>query len=184
MALPSSILTHLHNVTKNWSRLDQVFISDHSTELIEVCNTKTHFRSINMDHLPIVMQLNLKIELTPLSATCNFQEIDWEKFRTTLETQLIKLGTPTVIKNQQQLNAHCDKLTTAIQTTIEAEVPITTICPKSKRWWTKELTQLCRCMNKLGRISYKYRNDPSHPVHLEHKESTKTYSCMLENTKQ
>ena len=79
---------------------------------------------------------------------------------------------------------HCDELTTAIQTAIEVEVPITTICLKSKRWWTKELTQLCRCMNKLGRISYKYRNNPSHPVHLEHKESTKTYSCMLENTKQ
>ena len=39
-------------------------------------------------------------------------------------------------------------------------------------------------MNKLGRISYKYRNDPTHPVHLELKESSKTYSCMLENTKQ
>ena len=72
MALPSSIPTHLHNITKRWSRLDQVFISDHSAELIEVCDTETHFQSINMDHLPIVTQLNLKIELTPLSTTHNF----------------------------------------------------------------------------------------------------------------
>ena len=72
MALPSCIPTHLHNITKRWLRLDQVFISDHSIELIEVCDTKTHFRSINTDHLPVVMQLNLKIEVTPLSTTCNF----------------------------------------------------------------------------------------------------------------
>ena len=65
MALPNGIPTHLHNITKRWLRLDQVFISDHSTELIKVCDTETHFRSINTDHLPIVMQLNLKIELTP-----------------------------------------------------------------------------------------------------------------------
>jgi len=43
MALPRSIPTHLHNVTKKWSRLDQVFISDHSTELIESCDTETRF---------------------------------------------------------------------------------------------------------------------------------------------
>jgi len=43
MALPGGIPTHLHNVTKKWSRLDQVFILDHSTELIESCDTETRF---------------------------------------------------------------------------------------------------------------------------------------------
>lgn len=52
LALPSGIPTHYHNVTKKWSRLNQVFISDHSTEMIESCDTETHFRSIKTDHLP------------------------------------------------------------------------------------------------------------------------------------
>ena len=36
LALPSGIPTHVHNVTKKWSRLDQVFISEHSTDMVEV----------------------------------------------------------------------------------------------------------------------------------------------------
>ena len=43
LALPSGIPTHYHNVTKKWSRLDQVFISDHSTDLLEACDTETRY---------------------------------------------------------------------------------------------------------------------------------------------
>jgi endonuclease/exonuclease/phosphatase family protein len=39
LALPSGIPTHCHNVTKRWSRLNQVFISDHSMDMIITCNT-------------------------------------------------------------------------------------------------------------------------------------------------
>lgn len=33
MTLPNGIPTHIHNVSKKWTRLDNVFISDHSTDL-------------------------------------------------------------------------------------------------------------------------------------------------------
>jgi len=39
LALPCSIPTHKHNVTKQWSRLDQVFISDHSSTILTLCDT-------------------------------------------------------------------------------------------------------------------------------------------------
>jgi hypothetical protein len=48
LALPSGIPTHYHNVTKKWSRLDQVFISEHSTDLIEVCDTETVTRGLRV----------------------------------------------------------------------------------------------------------------------------------------
>jgi hypothetical protein len=38
LTLPSSILTHKHNITKLWSRLDQVFLSDHSENLLIFCD--------------------------------------------------------------------------------------------------------------------------------------------------
>ena len=41
LALPSGLPTHLHNVTKKWTWLDQVFISEHSTDMIEICETET-----------------------------------------------------------------------------------------------------------------------------------------------
>ena len=39
LALPPGIPTHLHNVTKCWTRLDQVFISEDTLELIITCET-------------------------------------------------------------------------------------------------------------------------------------------------
>jgi hypothetical protein len=40
LTLPSSILTHKHNITKLWSRLDQVFLSDYSENLLISCDTQ------------------------------------------------------------------------------------------------------------------------------------------------
>ena len=40
MALPSGIPTHEHSVTKRWSRLDQVFLSDQSSGLLTSCDTQ------------------------------------------------------------------------------------------------------------------------------------------------
>ena len=37
LALSSGLPTHVHNVTKKWTRLDQVFLSDHSTDLLTMC---------------------------------------------------------------------------------------------------------------------------------------------------
>ena len=38
-------------------------------------------------------------------------------------------------------------------------------------------------MNKLGRQSYKLRNNPAHPTHKEHMDVEKLYDHTLEHTK-
>jgi hypothetical protein len=58
------------------------------------------------------------------------------------------------------------------------------ITPKSKRWWTKELTQLCTHANKLGRVAYTLRNNPDHCAHKEHKVAKSKYQNTLKTTKQ
>ena len=68
--------------------------------------------------------------------------------------------------------------------TIEDKVPKMELCSKSKRWWTKELTQMWHQMNILSRLSYKHRVDPEHQIHKEHKKALKEYEHMLELTKQ
>ena len=55
--------------------------------------------------------------------------------------------------------------------------------PKSKRWWTKELTQLCRLSNKLGRQSHQRGQDPEHDIHRQHDAAKKKYHKVLEHTK-
>ena len=100
-----------------------------------------------------------------------------------LNSKLNRLPILGRITTQEQLNAKCDKIMTVIQTVIEKEVPITEICSKSKRWWTKELTTIRRNMNIIGRRSYKFRFLPRHHIHHEHKEASKLYEQILEHTK-
>ena len=184
LTLPSGIPTHQHNVTKGWSRLDQVFLLEHSENMLISCDTRTDLQGILTDHLPIVTILDLLMEPSAESPYPNFREVDWDEFRTSLENQLLNLLPPERILNQNQLDSSCEMLTSAIQNVIQEQVSITVITPKSKRWWTKELTFLWKCSNKLGRQAYKRKIDLEHLVHTEHKEAAKKYARMLKSTKQ
>ena len=53
LALPHSIPTHLHNVTKKWTRLDQVFVSEDHIDSVVTCNVLSDTPGINTDHIPI-----------------------------------------------------------------------------------------------------------------------------------
>jgi exonuclease III len=184
LTLPGGITAHQHNVMKKWSRLDQVFISDHSEHLLISCDTRTDMQGIIMDHLPILMELDLHIEPTADNPAFNFREVSWDKFHKELEMQLSKLPPPKKIRSQRQLNSCCESLTEAIQKTIKVQVPVTEITLKLKRWWTKELTLLRKQANKLGRQSYRQRNDCTHTVHANHTEVAKRYDRTLKNAKQ
>jgi ribonuclease HI/exonuclease III len=184
LVLPSGIPTHYHNVTKRWSRLDQVFLSEQSTNIIIACETRPDTRGINTDHLPIVTELDLEAVITKSDPLHNFRDIDWEQFRSALSGRLSSLQPPRPIIRQEELDAECSSITEAIQETIAREVPITEITPKSKRWWTKELTQLRKYANKTGRKAYKWRQDPEHPIHKEHNEASNTYAKAIKYNKQ
>jgi len=183
IALLRGTPTHKHSVTKRWSRLDQAFLSDHSENILIACDTQPDHWGINTDHLPIVTELDLKVEQTEEEEIPNFRNVDWDEFRKELSNQLDKLPPPAPIAHQIQLNESCASLTKAIQQTIDNQVPVTTLSPKSKRWWTKELTQLRRRANKLGRQSYNRRHDPGNAVHGEHAAAAKKYRKTLEQTK-
>ena len=105
LILPTGIPTHHHHITKKWSCLDQVFISDHSTDLVEVCDMETCFCSIKTDHLPMI------------------------DFYNNLEGHLNHLEQPKRITNQEQLDKSCKELMAVLQMTM---VPKSELCSKSK----------------------------------------------------
>jgi len=148
------------------------------------CDTQTDLRGILTDHLLIITVLDLEIEPAADTPFTNFREVDWEEFRIALEQRLANLPPLERITNQPQLDTTCKELTAMIQSIVFEQVPITKITPKSKHWWTKELTMLQKQANKLGRKSYKWRFDPLHAIHAEHKEASKMYVKMLKTTKQ
>jgi endonuclease/exonuclease/phosphatase family metal-dependent hydrolase len=184
LALPSGTPTHKHSVTKRWSRLDQVFLTDHSGDLLTICDTQPEARGINMDHLPIFTELNLEVATLESTSTYNFRGVNWEDFRKELKQQLDQAAAPESIQNQRHLDKSCAELTDVLQEAIRTQVPMIENTPKSKRWWTRELTQLRARANKLGRASFKLRNIPEHRVHKEHKEAKGEYQKTLQNTKQ
>ena len=94
LALPSGTPTHQHNVTKSWTRLDQVFLSEHSMDLLLSCDTRTDARGILTDHLPILTELDLHLGPSTDQPFSNFREVDWEEFRAALTVQLESLPPP------------------------------------------------------------------------------------------
>ena len=155
LILPSGIPMHCHHVMKKWSCLDQVFISEHSADLVEVCDLEACFHSVKTDHLPIITPLNMSTPAAPSTSLHNFRDMDWIDFHNNLEGHLHHLEQPKRIANQEQLDKSCKELMTVLQMTIEAKVPKLELCSKSKQWWTKELMQMHHWMNILGRSSYK-----------------------------
>ena len=142
MALPAGIPTHQHYVTKRWSRLDQVFVMENTIDTIIECEEKPHDKGINTDHIPIVTRLNVSMGRNPETITNNYRNIDWEKYWETLQSKLQTFRVPNKIKDQAALNIECNRLTKALQETTDKEVPKMDICPKSKRWWTREIREL------------------------------------------
>ena len=80
LALPPKIPTHKHNVSKKWTRLDHVFLSEHSFDALLSCEVLTDYLSPNTDHRPIVMKLDLTLTKAPVKTTRNFRNVDWSKF--------------------------------------------------------------------------------------------------------
>ena len=66
---------------------------------------------------------------------------------------------------------------------IEADVPKFNPSPFTKQWWSKELSQKCKEVWKLGRSSYAKRSDPDDPAHREYKVARNSYGSMMDIVK-
>ena len=77
MALTAGTPTHEHYVTKRWSRLDQVFTSEHTLEVIEQCEALPEEQGLNTDHFPIVTNLNLALAIAPRKEVRNYHEVEY-----------------------------------------------------------------------------------------------------------
>ena len=183
LVLPPGIPTHLHNVTKKWTRLDQVFVSEDHMDSVVTCDALSDTPGINTDHIPILTTLDLNLTRTQATQPRNFRNVNWEAFVKMLTSKLEKAGTPTRIRTPSEIPSACLKLTEALQETIEEEVPTTEIGIKSKRWWTKELTKLRHEANRKGRRASKYRDWPAHHSHADRRAANKKFHKTLEYTK-
>ena len=183
LALKPGVPTHIHNVTKKYSRLDQVFLTEHTIDRVLICEAQIKERGLNTDHAPVVTKIDASLDRTEVTKTKNFRNVNWEEFHKILEGKLASLGVPRRLSSQAEVDRECNRLTEAIQATITQVVPTTVVCPHSKRWWTKELKELRTAFKKLGRGTTKYKHLPGHPIHAKFKEIRKRYDRAIKYNK-
>jgi len=124
MMLPPGIATLQSFVTKNWTQVDNVFVSDTFTDRIIKCNTVLESQPVKSDHLPIVTILDTDRYETDTAPRLDFRAMDWNNFNTQLSKHLRNIPEPTILNMPDDFNMALQDLNTAITTTIAAVVPV------------------------------------------------------------
>jgi len=150
MVLPPFIPTLRAHNTGNHTRVDNVFCTADLMNAIIKCKTDDATRPVKTDHYPIITQLDIHATRTAWEPRRNFRLTNWTELSKTLKENLANIPAPTEINNILDFNAALNNLNQAIQDAIEKHVKLTKPSPYSKRWWTTELANEKRTMQRLG----------------------------------
>jgi exonuclease III len=184
MALPRGYPTLEARRTKNWTRPDNIFISDETMDLITRCEAVPRLRGPATDHVPILTSIDIPLDKKTPQPTRNFRMTDWTDFNNALVAELgERIGEPEPITTIDEFNRIASEITAAIQAVIERVVPMTKPCPYIKRWWNKDLDDLKKRVNKLSELSWKYRA-VDHPYHTELKNLREAYAVAIAKAKE
>ncbi|KAF8599017.1 hypothetical protein BDV93DRAFT_429728, partial [Ceratobasidium sp. AG-I] len=183
MTLPPGLPTHELMTTKNYSRLDNVFMTEGLVDLVDKCDALKAPRIASTDHFAIHTIVQLSPPIADATTRYCFQKTDWEAFDTALRARLVDSPTRK-IRTINEFDNRLRNLVAAIQDTIAEHVPLVKESPHSKRWWNKRLKKLRRKRNKLSNRSERRRNEPHHPVHEQYREVHAAYQAEIKHAKQ
>ncbi len=105
MALPKDILTLKSMSMKNWTRPDNVFCTSHSEALLVSCTMDPQLRGPGMDHVPILIVVELPVDAAQQAPSFNFRMTDWDNFKGELVAKLSELPAPRRLTNEALLHA-------------------------------------------------------------------------------
>jgi ribonuclease HI len=174
MILPPNIPTLEAFATGNFTRPDNVYLTEEATDLVTSCNTHPESRPSKTDHFPIHTTLSLSTPSALFRPRRNFRMTDWEKFQSTLARHLPPA--PNIIPDIATFRNHITALYDALSLSIAEHVPLQRPCPYSKRWWNPTLAKLVKEKHRLGRMAFQTRHDPTDPVHEASRTSRNKFS--------
>ena len=93
-------------------------------------------------NMPIISVLEIEPERIAHNNKYNFRLTDWDKFRKTLEINLAGLLVEEEPVSVEVFHNQITNLDAAIKETIKEHILLTKPCPYTKRWWTKNLSDL------------------------------------------
>jgi len=181
--LPKDTPTLQASSTGNWTRPDNMFCMEHTSEYLALCNTDLDNRGPNMDHLPILTKLDLIVSAAPSLPALNYREVDWKKFNNKLKVKLGCIGPSRLLATREEFQEAARGLEGALQNTVAEEVPKTRLHLHKKRWWTKDLTKLHNDLKMLSKASHSFRAIPDHPSHRMRKEKVTKYDKAIRTRK-
>jgi hypothetical protein len=109
---------------------------------------------------------------------------DWEEFRKELANQLEQIPEPGEVASPEQFKESLTVLEKCIHETVKAKVPLLNPSPHTKRWWTKELSQMRKRLKVASHLSHRKRMEPEHPVHENYRRVRNDYAQKIKDTKQ
>ncbi|KAG2031363.1 hypothetical protein BDR03DRAFT_813030, partial [Suillus americanus] len=172
--LPCGIPTLQANSTSNWTRPDNVLGTETIVDSLISCDTDPSQCSPRMDHVPILLILELEMLKSSTKPQRNWREMDWEAFNEHLRTTLDPFP-PTPLASEEEFQQAASRITRAITNAIEATVPFTNPCPHLKCWWTKDLTNLRKQVNEASGLTYQLSGLPEHACHNKLKSIKNCY---------
>lgn len=183
MMLPPETLTLQALATGNHTRPDNVFASENISELFISCTTSPEKRPTRTDHYPILIDLDIAPRQANEPQKRNFRNVDWIIFNEVLLGKMSDVGDPEEINSSDDLRRRVTDIYQAITAVIEEHVPVTKLCPWTKRWWTKDLEKGRKKVRRLARNAYRQRQDPQHAIHEEYKCARNSYAWDIEHAK-
>ncbi|KIK46881.1 hypothetical protein CY34DRAFT_75061 [Suillus luteus UH-Slu-Lm8-n1] len=86
--LPYGIATLEASNMKNHTCLDNIFCSAGIEHMFTKCTVEYQLRPVRTDHFPIISTLDLQPEHINIEQRPNFRDVDWDKFREALASEL------------------------------------------------------------------------------------------------
>jgi len=150
MALPRDLATLESTATKNWTRVDNVFCSSNLLQSFLLCDVDPTQHPPNTDHFPILSTIDIVPMVAKERKRRNFRQTDWDAFGKMLKEKLDGLDKPREFRMGERMafERARKELERVVMETIEDQVPMSKPCPRSKRWWTRELSQMKATMQR------------------------------------
>jgi len=122
----------------------------------------------------------VRVERIP---TRNYRATDWKEFTNHLTALLTDSPEPCRLNSHEEFRNALNVINTSIKSAIETHVPMSKPLPHTKRWWTKELSNMRKTKNRIARTSHRWRGISDHSSHQQHRQICKEYAKLIETTK-
>ncbi|KAF5383195.1 hypothetical protein D9615_004913 [Tricholomella constricta] len=183
MALPPQLPTLKAHGTGNLTRVDNVFCSEDTLDLVDYCNVEYADRPLKTDHYPIVTKIDINAASTQQPPRHNFRLAKWKPLVKRVKEEVEKLPPPTEIYSLDTFKGRLQALNTILQEAIQEHVPMTKPSPYMKRWWSTELKAMKSATRKLANRAHNHRTVPDHLIHEEYRQKRNSYSEMIRTAK-